>query len=134
MVTSFSGEGSQRTTDQGQTTGRLYHLRLRVGCNLFCNLQSRARTHAVLVIGLYELLNPTTLLIEPPGPFRMNTYTLHIHVLVLKYTRNISTYMYNSSSFFNYSFCQAFSYGFTTDTCVMSLRPFAIQQCRCTTG
>jgi len=29
--------------------------------NPFCNLQSRARTHAVLVIGLYELLgNPTT--------------------------------------------------------------------------
>jgi hypothetical protein len=28
---------------------------------LFCNLQSRTRTHAVLVIGLYELLgNPTT--------------------------------------------------------------------------
>ena len=27
----------------------------------FCNLQSRARTYAVLVIGLYELLgNPTT--------------------------------------------------------------------------
>jgi hypothetical protein len=26
----------------------------------FCNLQSRARTHAVLMIGLYELLgNPT---------------------------------------------------------------------------
>jgi hypothetical protein len=38
---------------------------------LFCNLQSRARTHAVtvLVIGLCELLgNSTTLLIEPPGP------------------------------------------------------------------
>jgi hypothetical protein len=35
----------------------------------FCNLQNRARTHAILVIGLYELLgNPTTLLIEPPGP------------------------------------------------------------------
>ena len=33
-----------------------------------CNLQSRVRTHAVLVIGLYELLgNPTTYLIEPPG-------------------------------------------------------------------
>ena len=28
--------------------------------NPFCNLQSRARTHAVLVIGLYELLDPTT--------------------------------------------------------------------------
>ena len=27
----------------------------------FCNLQSRVRTHAILVIGLYELLgNPTT--------------------------------------------------------------------------
>jgi hypothetical protein len=28
-------------------------------CTLFCNLQSPARTHTVLVIGLYELLgNP----------------------------------------------------------------------------
>jgi hypothetical protein len=36
----------------------------------FCNLQSRGRTHAVLLTGLYELLgNPTTQLIEPPGPF-----------------------------------------------------------------
>jgi hypothetical protein len=34
------------------------------------NLQSRAQTHAVLVIGLYELLgNPTTQLIEPPRPY-----------------------------------------------------------------
>jgi hypothetical protein len=44
----------------GQATGKLYHLRLRVECTLFYNLQSRARTHAVLVIGLYELLDPTT--------------------------------------------------------------------------
>ena len=30
-------------------------------CTLFCNSQSRARTHTVLLIGLYELLgNPTT--------------------------------------------------------------------------
>jgi hypothetical protein len=50
----------ERTTDHGQATGKLYHLRLRVECTLFCNLQSRARTHAVLVIGLYELLDPTT--------------------------------------------------------------------------
>jgi len=49
------------TTDHGQATGQLYHLRLRVECPLFCNLQRRVRTHAVLVIGLYELLgNPTT--------------------------------------------------------------------------
>jgi hypothetical protein len=51
------------------SNGKLYHLRLRVECTPFCNLQSRVRTHAVLVIGLYELLgNPTTLLIEPPEP------------------------------------------------------------------
>jgi hypothetical protein len=54
-------EYPERTTDHGQATGKLYHLRLRVECTLFCYLQSRARTHAVLVIGLYELLgNPTT--------------------------------------------------------------------------
>ena len=37
------------------------HLRLRVEWTLFCNIQSWVRTHAVLVIDLYELLgNPTT--------------------------------------------------------------------------
>jgi hypothetical protein len=47
--------------DPGQATGKLYHLRVRVECTLFGNLQSWARTHAILVIGLYELLgNPTT--------------------------------------------------------------------------
>jgi hypothetical protein len=51
----------QKSTDHGEATGKLYHLRLQVECTLFCNLQSRARTHAVLVIGLYELLgNPST--------------------------------------------------------------------------
>jgi len=51
----------ERTTDHRQATGKLYHLQLLVECTLLCNLQSRARTHAVLLIGLYELLsNPTT--------------------------------------------------------------------------
>jgi hypothetical protein len=51
----------QKTTDHEQATGTLYHLRLRVECTPFSNLQSRARTHAVLMIGLYELLgDPTT--------------------------------------------------------------------------
>jgi hypothetical protein len=50
-----------RTTHHGQATGKLDHLRLRVECTLFCNLQNRVRTHAVLVIDLYELFgNPTT--------------------------------------------------------------------------
>jgi hypothetical protein len=54
-------EEAGEITDHGQATGKLYHLQLRVECTLFCNLQSQARTHAVLVIGLYELLGiPTT--------------------------------------------------------------------------
>jgi hypothetical protein len=54
-------EYPERTTGHGQATGKPYHLRLSVECTLFCNLQSWARTHAALVIGLYEFLgNPTT--------------------------------------------------------------------------
>jgi hypothetical protein len=65
LVVEEAGVPAERTTDHGQATSKLYHLRLRVECTLFCNSQSRARTHAVLVIGLYELLdNPTTYLIE----------------------------------------------------------------------
>ena len=73
MVTSFSGGRSrsnnlEKTTDHGQATGKLYHLWLQVQCTLFCNLQSWSWTHAILVIGLYELLgNPT----RPPGPCRI---------------------------------------------------------------
>jgi hypothetical protein len=40
--------------DPEQATGKLYHLRLRVECTFFFNLQSWARTHVILVIGLYE--------------------------------------------------------------------------------
>jgi hypothetical protein len=53
-------EYPERTIDPGQATGQLYHLRLRVQCTLFCHLESWARTHSVLVIGLYELLDPAT--------------------------------------------------------------------------
>jgi len=54
-------EYPERTTEHEQATVKHYHLQLRVECTLFYNLQSWARTHAVLVIGLYELLgNPTT--------------------------------------------------------------------------
>jgi len=38
--------------DHGQATSKLYHLLLRVECTLFWKLQSQARTHVVLVIGL----------------------------------------------------------------------------------
>ena len=50
----------ESTTDHEQAIGKLYHLWLGVECTLFYNLQNWARTNAVLVIGLYELLDPTT--------------------------------------------------------------------------
>jgi len=63
MATCFSGGGSRSTWREPPTMGKQlvnYHLQLRVKYTLFCNLQSRARTHAILVIGLYELLDPAT--------------------------------------------------------------------------
>ena len=62
MATSFSGGRSRREPPTlGKQPVNFYHLRLWVECTLFCNLQIQARTHAILVIGLYELLgNPTT--------------------------------------------------------------------------
>jgi len=83
----------------GQATGKLYHLRLRVKCTLICNLQSRARTHAVLVIGLDELLgNPTTYLIEPPGP-------LHVFDIILTFTANYTVYMFISQLISDHAPC-----------------------------
>jgi hypothetical protein len=61
-------EYPERTTDHGQVTSKLYHSRLRFECTLFYNVKSRVRTHTVLVIGLYELLdNP----IEAPRTWPM---------------------------------------------------------------
>jgi hypothetical protein len=70
MATSFSGGRSWSTRREPPTMGKqLVNLWLRVKCTLLCNLQNWARTQAILVIGLHELLgNPTTYLIEPPGP------------------------------------------------------------------
>ena len=42
-------EYSERNTDHGQATGKLSYLRMRVEYTLFCNLQSRAGTHTILV-------------------------------------------------------------------------------------
>ena len=54
MVTSFSGGRRRSTRKEPPSMGKqLVNATSRV--NPFCNLQSRARTHAVLVIGLYEL-------------------------------------------------------------------------------
>jgi hypothetical protein len=67
MATSVSGGGSRR---EPPTLGKQLVNFITCAANRvhpFCNLQSWARTNAILVIGLYELLDPTTKLIEPPG-------------------------------------------------------------------
>ena len=58
-----------RVPGKNQLPWAIDHLRLRIENTFFCNLQSRVQSHAVLVIGLYEVLgNPTTQLTEPSGP------------------------------------------------------------------
>jgi len=60
----YSGGGSRSTRREPPTMGKQLVNFITCGCDSsappFCNLQSRARTHAVLVIGLYELLDPAT--------------------------------------------------------------------------
>jgi hypothetical protein len=64
MAASFSGGRSRSTRREPSTMGKQLVNFITCGCESsapFCNLQSRARTHVVLVIGLYQLLgNPTT--------------------------------------------------------------------------
>jgi hypothetical protein len=65
MATSFNGGGSRSTGREPPTMGKQLVNFITCGCESsapsFCNIQNRERTHAVLVIGLYELLdNPTT--------------------------------------------------------------------------
>ena len=55
LVVEEAGVPGKNHRPHGQATGKLYHLRLLVKCTLLSNLQSRARTHAVLVISLCEL-------------------------------------------------------------------------------
>jgi hypothetical protein len=58
MATSFSGGRSRSTQREPPTMGKQRVNFITCGCEssapFFCNLQSRARTHAVLVIDLYE--------------------------------------------------------------------------------
>jgi hypothetical protein len=58
---------------------------------MFCNLQRWPRTQAVLVIGLYELLDPTTSFIGPPGSFVLGMFHLKSCLF------NIQSYMIEDS-------------------------------------
>ena len=83
MATSFSGGRSRSTRREPPTMGK--QLVSFITCTLFCNLQSRVRTHAVLVIGLYELIgNPTTSLIEPPGPHRIQDRIEVVQLIIIR--------------------------------------------------
>jgi hypothetical protein len=50
----------ERTTEPGKQLVSFITYGCESNALFFCNLQSWAQTHAVLVIGLYELLDPTT--------------------------------------------------------------------------
>jgi hypothetical protein len=86
MATSFSGGRNQSTRREPPTMGKQLVNCITCGCESsapFCNLQRRARTHAVLVICLYELLgDPTTYLIEPPGPSPWSRFELTTSVVI----------------------------------------------------
>jgi hypothetical protein len=64
METSFSDGRSRSTRREPPTMGKQLVNFIYCGCESsapFCNLQSRVRTYAVLVVDLYEMLgNPTT--------------------------------------------------------------------------
>jgi hypothetical protein len=62
-------EYPERTTDHGQATGKLYHLRLPVECTLF-----------VIYMNLIMLGNPTTQLIDPPGPGSYGTVVVKLNI------------------------------------------------------
>ena len=67
---------SGENTNHGQATGKLDHLRLRVECTLFCNIQN------LLVIGLYELLgnNPNEAHKEIPTQVKHKFGTIYKRV------------------------------------------------------
>ena len=63
MATSLGGRSRSTKENHWPWTSDWQALSLAAASRVhpFCNLQSRVHTHAVLVIGLYELLgNPTT--------------------------------------------------------------------------
>ena len=84
VATSFSGERSRITRKEPPTMGKQLVSLITCSCESsapFCNLQNRARIHAVLVICLYVLWsNPTTYLIEPPSPCVFTWYLCFIQI------------------------------------------------------
>ena len=72
MATSFSSGRNRSTRREPPTIGQQLVIYITCGCESsapFCNLQNQEGTHAVLVIGLYELLgNQLPNSLSHPGP------------------------------------------------------------------
>jgi hypothetical protein len=94
-----------RTTHHGQVTGKLYHLWLRVECILFCKLQSRARTHTILVIDLYELLQNVVVKTNNNNNF---------------FFLNVGTNLIHVGTIFSFDKCEGDLTRYLTATCFMS--------------
>jgi hypothetical protein len=89
MATSFIGGGSRCTRREPPTLGK--QLVNFITCvasrvHLFCNLQRWERTHAVLVIDLYELIDPTTYLIELLMPPNYQEEDVGVEILLTSLT------------------------------------------------
>ena len=88
-------EYPERTTDHEQTTGQLYHMRLRAECTFFVIYKTWREPTP------YELLgNPTTQLIDPPGPFvfvGLGTHVVFV-LFVFSYLQWCSIHLHNFSS------------------------------------
>jgi hypothetical protein len=96
MTTSFSGGRSRSTRRESLTMGKQLVNFITCGCessaSFFCNLQSRTRTDAVLVIGLYELLgNPTTS--HKTTTYHVYAYGYNVTWLTSSQQRNDITWM-----------------------------------------
>jgi len=79
MATSFRDGGSRCTRREPPTMGKQLLSFITCGCESsapFLQIAKPGANPRVLVICFYELLDPTTSLIEPPGPryINMNSY------------------------------------------------------------
>ena len=99
MATSFSGGRSQSARRETLTMGKQLVNFITCGCEssapFLCNLQIQTRTHAVLVIGLYELLgNPGA------DPIRKNMiFWRKIVIFYTKHPKNVRASL-TSAQFF----------------------------------
>jgi hypothetical protein len=98
MATSFSGGRSQSTWREPPTMGKQLVNFITCGCEssapFFVIYKARAQTHAVLVLGLYELLvNYLTHWVIRPSPVHLSM----TKVCICNSSYNLSYYQYNYS-------------------------------------